>query len=251
MQEEDFLGKVAIATTTMYDPDSEVGRLRMGLVERTVKEATKRRYDIIVVDGGSSDEFLKSLESNGAIIHSEKGETMGVGRRQAIEEASKLKDLVVWTEPEKHPYIGEIWKTVVPLVGEQADLVVPARISLSSYPLSQQYSEAYGNRVWHEVTGHELDMFIGPRTWRADQSHYFLSYNGEYGDLWDSIFIPIMNMIRDGRRVLSVDVNYVHPQEQTRLEEGNSEFSMKRLNQLNNLVPAFVQHWKAINPQSD
>ena len=159
--------------------------------------------------------------------------------------------IVGWMEPEKEGYVSQIEKTVVPILNNEADLVVPKRKSLKSYPISQQYAEHFGNTIWKELTGVALDMWSGPRTWKRELSSYFLDYKGEYGDLWDSIFIPVMNVIYDGKGVLSVDINYTHPKEQTELEEGDSEFSIKRLNQLNNLIPALKTHWAKLNSEED
>ncbi|MEK6833306.1 MAG: hypothetical protein AABY32_04615, partial [Nanoarchaeota archaeon] len=114
----------------------------------------------------------------------------------------------------------------------------------------------FGDDCWRELTGTDLDVWSGPRTWRRELSDYFLDYDGMYhsyinkenkeifyGDNWDSIFIPVMQAILDGKKVEGIKINYTHPPEQTALEEGNYEYTIKRLDQLNNLVPAFTDYW--------
>ena len=240
--------QVAIATTTFYNPDSEISNHRTALAKSTIKNAVGLGYEVIIVDGGSSNEFLKAIEKYGARIVQEKGSGMGRSRRQAIEMAQNTgRKIIAWTEPEKMHYISELEKTVVPLLEDRADLVVAKRNSLDSYPTSQRYAENFGNIVWRELTGKPLDMWFGPRTWKRSFSDYFLKYNGAYGDLWDSIFIPVMDLVFDKKRIKSIEVNYTHPRIQSEFEEGNSDFSAKRLDQLNNLIPALKTHWKKLN----
>ena len=59
-----------------------------------------------------------------------------------------------------------------------------------------------------------------------------------------------MKAILDGKRVIGVKVDYVHPREQTEFEEGNYNTTMKRLDQLTNLVPAFTDYWMKNYPIS-
>ena len=248
-QMDSLIENIAIATTTFYKPEQKVGQLRMKLARESVREATDLGYKIVVVDGGSSDEFLREIERYGAVVEAEEKGTMGTGRRHAISRAAELGKIVAWTEPEKNSYISQIKKTAIPVHEGRADLVVPTRPSLDSYPTSQQHAEKFGNQVWYELTGIRLDMWIGPRTWRSDLSHYFTQYDGikaGFGDKWEAIFLPVMKMHHDGKKVIAVDIDYTHPQEQTNLEEGNMEFTGKRLIQLNNLLPALETYWKSL-----
>ncbi len=240
--------KVAIATTTLYNPDLESDILRSEIAKSTVRRATNLGYEIIIVDSGSSDELLKDFERYGAKIFSQQKKGMGSGRRQAIKEAlDTKKEVIVWTEPEKENYISEIVKTAKPIIEGYADLVVPKRKSLKSYPTAQQYAELLGNSFWKRLTGYDLDMWFGPRTWKKELSPYFLGYSGEYGDKWDSIFIPVIDAIFDEKKVISVEVKYTHPPKQTEIEEHDLNFYTKRIEQLSNLLNALETHWKKLN----
>ena len=240
--------KTAIATTTFYNPNSKGDTIRAENTIEAIKTANELGYKIIVVDGGSPDELLKNFEKYGATLYPQESKGMGAGRRQAIKEAFNTeREIIAWTEPEKVSYILELVKTVRPILNNSADLVVPKRRSLKSYPLIQQYTELSGNLFFKNLTGYELDMWIGPRTWRRELSDYFLDYNGEYGDKWDSIFIPVLNAIANGERVISVNVNYTHPKKQTQIEENNLEFDKKRINQLATLTSAMQTHWEKIS----
>lgn len=240
--------KVVIATTTSYNPDLESDILRSEIAKSTIRQATSFGYELILVDGGSSDELLKDFERYGAKIFAQQEKGMGSGRRQAIKEALDTnKEVIAWTEPEKESYIPEIVKTAKPVIEGYADLVVPKRKSLKSYPTAQQYAEPLGNSFWKRLTGYDLDMWFGPRTWKKELSHYFLDYNGEYGDKWDSIFVPVMDAIFDGKKIISVEVKYTHPKKQTEIEEHDLNFYTKRIEQLSNLLNSLETHWKKLN----
>lgn len=237
----------AIATTTFYRPGSENDAMRAELAKNTIRTAAYMGYHVVVVDGGSSDEFLKEISSYGLEVHLHHEPKMGLGesRRHAISMAMKLgRYAIAWVEPEKADYIRSIADTVRPIDEGAADMVVPRRTSLDSYPTTQQHAEKLGNFFWKDLTGHDLDMWFGPRTFRRDIAAYFTDYNGEYGDKWDSIFIPVMNAIADGKKVASVNVDYTHPAEQTAFEDHRLDFHWKRIQQLQNLLPSLETHWK-------
>ncbi|MCK4553273.1 hypothetical protein KAT80_03645 [Candidatus Pacearchaeota archaeon] len=267
---EDY-SKIAIGTTTFYNKGMPNGELRAGLAEKVIKTAVDSGYKMIVVDGSPEEWFPRSIEGSGAIIHRETpGGGMGGSRRECIQYAHDLgTPVVAWMEPEKLDYVKEVIKTAIPILEGKADLVIPdARIMalqgyyLPHYPTSQRNEELYGDDCWRELTSMDLDIWRGPKTWAREETPYFLKYDGKnhflevneqrvsYGDKWDSIVIPVMQMALDGKRVIGVKVNYIHPKEQTEFEEGNFQVTLKRLDQLTNLVPAFTDYWNKNYPTS-
>jgi len=237
--------KIAVATTTLYRPGSKSDACRAELAKDLIHRCTERGYIVTVVDGGSSDELLREFEYLGARLSVQEGKSMGAGRRQAIKMAFDTgREVIAWTEPEKTSYIDDIVRTAEPLLADSADLVVPRRRTMYSYPDAQQRAESMGNGFWKDLTGHDLDVWFGPRTWRREMSEYFLSYDGRYGDRWDSIFIPVMDIILDGKKVTEVVVDYVHPSEQREIEDDSPEFYSKRLEQLKNIMTALGTHWR-------
>ena len=228
--------RVVIATTTLYGSLEEV---RAKLALSTIEKAIENGFQIIVVDS-SNDEIRHSFSMRGAKVLKGTSSGMGINRRYAIREAKQLageNGVIVWTEPEKAPLIPLLPDIITHL--ESADMVIPKRKSLKSYPIVQQHSEWLGNRDFLTITGLDLDVFFGPRIFRADASSFFLSYKGEYGDEWDSIFIPVLRAIKAGELVIGVEVNYTHPKEQTREEERlEKQFSAKRIRQLVSLIHA-------------
>jgi len=227
---------VVLATTTFYQ---NLFDIRATLALKTTTEAVANGFKIVIVDQSTAP-IKKALVERDAILFDQEQRGMGAGRRQAIKEAANLAGndgVVVWIEPEKAPLIPYIEQLAVPIIRNQADLVIPERISMDAYPRMQQYAELLGNQAFYMLTGMALDMWFGPRVFRADLADFFLKYNGEYGDLWDSIFIPVLGIIKTGKRVAGMKVNYIHPLEQTASED---DFPMceKRITQLTTLVNA-------------
>ncbi len=230
--------KTCIATTTF----STAFDLRAHMALEMVKRAVALGINVVVVDGGSHHELRSSLFDHGALLTDEKDCGMGPSRRQAINEAWNIvgpTGSVFWMEPEKWPLVDQIFLMKTAMEKTGADIVVPARKSMESYPPIQQAAERLGNMYFAKVTGHWLDVWVGPRLIGPRAIRHFLDYNDDYGGKWDSIFIPIIRAIAAGLKVAGCDVNYVHPAEQTAAEEADPNMDLKRLKQLDNLVPSF------------
>ncbi len=228
--------KSVIATTTLFE---DLNEIRAKLAVRTISEARKKGYQIVVVDG--SPESVKEIfRKKGAIVFGEEKKGMGASRRQAIREATKLAGpdgIVIWVEPEKTPFIPHLRQVIQCLLTEKADMVIPKRRSVESYPEIQQRFEWLANQAFQMFSGESLDVWFGPRVFRSNVSSFFLNYKGEYGDKWDSILIPVFRAIKAGLKVIGLEVDYIHPKEQT-IAENDFAFFEKRRKQLNCLVEA-------------
>ncbi|MDO8500060.1 MAG: hypothetical protein Q7S66_05425 [bacterium] len=240
--------KAVIATTTFF---KKVDEIRATLALRTIKKAISYGYPIVVVDGGSPMELRNRFVAEGAALFEEKTQGMGPSRRQAMAEASKLANndgCVIWMEPEKHTLIPELYKTVEPIFRKEADLVIPKRMSLASYPKEQELAELMGNLAFYYITKHGLDPWFGPRVANQRALQFFLEYKGDYGDRWDSIFIPVLRAITAKLKVVNIEVSYAHPTEQATEESGDIPFLIKRIEQLLNIVPALKTEWQKLHP---
>ena len=236
--------RVILVTGTLYTMVTQSERVRAELAKRTIKDAHENGFEIIVLDSGSPKELLSEFANFGAIVKNSQYQGMGPGRREAIFSAyEKEKEVIVWIEPEKYTIIPELVKIVEPILYDSADFVIPRRISLASYPKAQQYTEPFGNAYFRELTGWDLDVFFGPRVFKSAMAKYFCSYDGKYWDKWDAIFVPLLDAIHEGRRLLSVNVDYTHPREQTEIEEHDLRFYRKRLFQLENIMKSMGDHW--------
>ena len=227
--------QVVIATTTFYQSKSEV-RARCAL--RLIDEATQKGYGVVVVDGGSPPKFCEAAGREGVSVYRASQSGMGASRRQAIALALRA-EVIVWTEPEKYPLVRDLDRVVAPIQEDRADLVIPQRWSLESYPPLQQLAEKFGNAFFNQLIGFNgMDPWFGPRAMNQDAARYFLDYPGTYGDKWDSIFVPLVRARAAGLRLASVEVDYIHPPEQTAEEEESTSMTYKRYMQLANLIPA-------------
>ena len=234
---------VVISTTTLY---RDMTDNRFQLAARTVKEAKKEGYEIVIVDE-SLLSVKRKFRELGAIVKAASKSGMGMTRRQAIREGAKLAGpggTVIWMEPEKYPLIPFLTEIIEPISVGEADLVVAGRKSLDSLPGIQQQTEWVGNQFFKFLTGNEWDIFFGPRAFLSELSPFFLEYKGEYGDKWESIFIPILRAMKKGVRVREVRVDYIHPRKQTLHEKKNPFFDKKRVYQLYKIVCSFVEFQK-------
>ena len=197
-----------------------------------------------LLTGGSKGSFLSEIRRNGGILIKQSEKGLGNARRQGFREAyNKNKKVILWTEPEKHDLIRSIPLIIRPLLEKKADLIVPKRKSMESYPLSQQLLEPFANLFWKELTGTDLDLWIGVRALRREVANYFINYFSEYDDKWDLLNMPLIDMIKDKKVIKSVEIYYEYDSRQTEDEEHNLEILKKRIEQLNTLIN-IEDYWK-------
>ncbi len=256
------MSKIVIATTTFYKNLEDV---RAQLALQTIAEAKAHNYPIVVIDY-SPTSVAQALTQAGAMVHTqESGTSMGAGRRQAIQEAVSLaskdrdKDSwmlqlesekvgfihshswVVWMEPEKVGFIPCLDDMANLAQKKGAAMIIPRRNSMDSYTEFQQYAEKMGNEAFHLLTGRNLDMWFGPRVFTVAVAKFFLDYQGEYGDRWDSIFIPVVRAIKAGVQVEPHSVPFVYPPKQREAENQDFQMLEKRIIQLTSLIEAIKQ----------
>ncbi len=240
---KDLTQKVAIATNTLYRAGIPNYELRSELAYTTIKNSLNNGYEVVIVDGGSEERILKKIRDCGAKIFPQKLNGMGQGKRQAIEEALNTgREIIAWTEPEKVEYISELYRTVTPILKGKAEIVIPCRNSLESYSTIQKDSEKLASSIFEKFTGKLLDIHFGPKTWSKDCSIYFLD-SKFVKSRYDYLVLPVAQAILEGRRVIGVDIEYIHPSNQTESEENNLPFSVKRIEQLTSMTRD-LESWK-------
>ena len=268
--------KTIIATTTMYkDMHDKGNRLRSALAHNMVQKACNQGYEVIIVDAGSDPGWRNAVKDLGAIVLDEKiddipgAHPMGRSRRQALTAAGNhgSHKVIVWTEAEKHPMIVSPQGTY-PLATlgsviyqDFAELAVPRRMDqLESYPSVQRIVELQGNlRVYdlikkyvNEKQGSEvaaftpyLDLWVGVRAMNRNTLDNFLAYHGKVGetshDQWEMLFVVPVDQLLNGKKVVSVPVNYVHPRKQKEFEEGRKVFDDKREKQFNLIIQSIEE----------
>ena len=266
---------MAIATTTFYKDwlpshsgtSMSADQIRGDLTLEAIKVAVEKGYQLAVVDGGSSAEFRKTLSVRGVRVIDQKEKGMSASRRQVFQEAAAFPgvDAICWTEPEKISMIENLGQAVKPILEGRADIVIPTRTaeSYKTYPEQQVKSEQKANHLFSNVlrvTGlfpkdsPDLDTFFGPRVFRNDPEiiqlfsrQYRLKEDSRLAAIvkpdsyLNSTFFPIMLALEKKLRVISIPIDYHHPQRQTDFERGNTEFEIKRVTQKQDIVRGVIQ----------
>jgi hypothetical protein len=129
----------------------------------------------------------------------------------------------------------------------QSEIIVPRRentLFRHTYPIEQYHSENFAN-LYLDSLGTaagfpSVDWTMGPIIFRTSLASFWLAYTE--GDLWDVQIVPMIRAWRHLRsqkrddksnEVSSYQVDFHHPAAMKQEEEGISNWSEKRLFQLN------------------
>ncbi len=274
---------VAVVTATRYPSwyagevkgELTTDKMRGDLALQMFGEASSRGYQISIVDSGSSEEFLGELERKGVNFQKQKEKGFqGQGRREALTEAVSLPGVkVLFTvEPEKISMITDcLPQTVQPILDGEADIVAPKRIqsSYDSLPPNQAKEEQWSNQLINNMLRkrgilkeeqEDIDFKVGVKAFAnkpevvdlfmqrykfkpADTKLHQLVNLDQYNN---PLFFPVIEALRKGMRVKSVDVPYVHPRIQTDFEFGRPEFDEKRNWQKRELITGIIHFIRRI-----
>lgn len=238
------MSQITIATTTFYP---NVEDLRFKLASRFVQDAVAASHRVVVIDGSPDQAVGEAFDKLGAIVYKQETPGMGPGRREAIGKAALAEErscageirVVAWVEPEKYPVVPFLSGLSDEMKAGGVDLIIPRRRSLAGYPKYQQLCELRGNWEVGNHTGRpDLDLWFGPRIIGTRAVRHFTQYRGEWGDKWDSIFIPVAWALAAKLEVCTTVVDYVHPPEQTSVEASDPAMDRKRNEQLETLTNA-------------
>jgi len=256
---------IVVVTATLY-PRWYRGRPREPLTEdkvrgdlalRTLLAAKQRGFQIALVDGGSSYEFLQALDKYNIPFEMQKEKGLqSLARRQALETAQSLLGVKVicQTEPEKISIISQcLNRASVPILKNEADIVVPKRTeaSFATYPNYQARAEKKANKLYNQILRThglldkdepDIDFWFGVRVFanRPDVVELFTrQYQFRPAQIAlhkiiqpeaysNALFFPVVMALKAGFRVKTVEVPYRHPPEQTEFEKENLKFSRKR-----------------------
>lgn len=256
---------IAVVTATLYPAwyAGEVRRkltqdkLRGDLAIKTLLAAKNQGFNIALVDSGSSNEFLEELKRLGIpYTTGAEREIQGSARRQGLEITKKFDgvQVICETEPEKVFMISDcLIKAAEPISEGQADIVVPKRTeeSFSTLPSYQANAEKRANKMYNQILrahgllkpeDSDIDFWFGvrlfanrpeitrlfERVYQFKKSETALHKIVQPDTYSNPLEFPIVNALHDGLRVRSVEVDYIHPKEQTEFEEGKEEFNRKR-----------------------
>ena len=254
--------RVVLISTTYYP---SINDLRLTLALRTAQQARLHHIPFLIVDG-SPDDVQSALRAEGAIILPENPTAMGgkgkgfayrYGIRAALERAPALFDaegndfVIAISEPEKVDFVRflpSISGAILPSTHSSTvpNIILPHRTEASflTVPEEQRHSERFGNAHLHNVqreltpalTSSPIDYLFGPVVFHASLSSWWLSNTSP---VWDAQIAPYIAAAYAGKgRIASINVDYIHPREQTAEEEGKAVWSAKRFMQLQLVIPA-------------
>lgn len=71
-------------------------------------------------------------------------------------------------------------------------------------------------------------------------------------EFWpNAIFLPIVAALYKGFKVKSVEVPYIHPEEQTQIERNDPQFVRKRQIQLKNIIISTIHYIRMLEENED
>ena len=190
------------------------------------------------------------------------------GIRSVIEDWRSW-DVLVQMELEKTPMVSQLPELSKPILTGKADITIPDRgiRSVSAgddyddfrgYPPEQAESERKQNKLIHEMLVRAglrqrgdpvLDLLGGTRAIAHDPdliaifgTTCYVPEDSEWRGTvkpqvyLNAVYSPVYIALAGGYKVISVDVEYTHPAEQTKTEISDPSFSEKRISQYNDIV---------------
>nr|MBI5455633.1 glycosyltransferase [Candidatus Levybacteria bacterium] len=275
---------VVVASSTFYKnwyPGelkslTDIDKLRGDLAIEALGKTATNGYRVIDVDGGSSPDFLQALNSTGAEVINQQEPGYSASRRQGNALAAEKNPKAIFSvEPEKPSLMDSIPALAEPILEGNADIVFASRnqAAFDTYPPVQAEFEQKSNKLANDILREhgllpqdspDLDWWMGARMIRNDpevlglfqEKYDFRKFNSAIDntinlELWpNSLYIPVIAALAKGLKVVSVPVNYVHPEIQTKSETGVQAFGRKREIQFKGIIIAMIEEVRRIELES-
>lgn len=164
---------------------------------------------------------------------------MGSIRREALKK-SKRYEYICWIEPEKPDIIRFIPTLLQCMQKNNSVLGLFNRTDMNSYPPEQACYYLFCRYVASSLLGYDLDYGFGPMIMHKSIINYFSEYKSEYGDLWDSILVPRLRIIKNKLPISLLSIDFKNDIRMTNIEKGNIEIIKKRVLQLENVVNSMI-----------
>ena len=221
-------GGYAITTCSYYGSPND---FRLSLALETIKLAKAREVPFVTADNSPGPVQKILVDAGALVLPCDEGVTYGEKRRRALGHVLDGGLIAAVMEPEKSsliPFLDLLaWE-----IQCGADMVIPWRRSLDSYPSYQRILEPYCNWEAFGIIGGSTmyDLWSGIRIiGKGVAAQVFRAYHGQYGnDSWDSMYAPVPMALHAGAKIVSVPIDYVHPLSQKEAEEGDEAMDNKR-----------------------
>lgn len=274
---------VAVVTGTFYKDwypgewipgKNDTAKVRGDLALQTMKAALDAGYQLVAVDGGSSDQFKAAAEGLGIKLQVQTETTMSGSRREGFISASILDGVkaIAWLEPEKLSLITDekcLFDASQLILNDQADVVVLERdqAGLASIPDYQAKSEEEADKKWSSILRiagillpdqKDLKPFFGPKIFKNTPELlkiFTTKYELNVGEGFihsyvkpdsysDATFYPIAEALWQHLRVVPKEVPYLHPEMQTKIEADSEKGKTRRKDQKYDIVLGLVEFIK-------
>lgn len=263
---------VAVTMTTSY-PNwypgerksiEDTDKVRGDMAIQTVTSGVNRGLVMVVSDFRSSPAFHDQLSGLQIKLVERTGIDRASGRRQVIAEGSSTPgvEVIVRTEPEKDSLLDHIEAIVLPILRDEADIVIPKRAQpdfARTYPDYMYRSETEANKKFNNMLRMfdllvgadelDLDIFFGPtilanrpdvlelfdERFEVKDGRVFLAGVRKYlapDNFSNSQSFPVIEALSMGLRVASVEIPFEYPATQKENEVMKAEeFAKKRKGQ--------------------
>lgn len=242
---------VCLTTFRQGDLRNTILKIRSEVFLDTANKILESGFSLVVIYTETQESFMRRLNDLGAIVLKQKTFGMGNIRREAIMESiGRFSDsrYFCWLEPEKPDLIRFIVPLIHLMEKDSSDFGIFNRIEMTSYPPEQAYYYLFCRSVASGLVCFDFDYAFGPMILTPLVIPFFLDYSGvKYGDMWDSILIPRLRIIKQGVKFSILPVNFQNDKRMTRVETGNPNFILKRVQQFNNVIPSLLSEWKLLN----
>lgn len=244
----------------------------------TITKAIDVGYRLVIVDGGSSTDYLDRLHKLGIDTLPQKEKGMARAKREALVVAAALEgaEVLLLMQPEKDDIIKDIPELVKPIRSGQADLVMPTREpnsfrqTCSAFQFkSESWANKWCNKIAHQTNiipqEVDLDWFFGVKALKNDPElveMFMRKYmiddpvlsarkNMDPERYSDFDFFPVLAALTNGKKVVSIEVSFHYFESQKKIEEIlSNQFKEKRKMQRRGILGEFVQYVRLLTGNS-
>ena len=241
---------ICVTTFRQGDPINEIENTRSEVFLYTARALLNAGLSLVAICIETQESVLETLRQLGVVLVEQQSAGMGNIRREALTSACARfpnTQYLCWLEPEKPGLVEYILPMAQQMEREQSALGIFNRKDMASYPPEQAHYYLFCRAVATQLIGFDVDYAFGPMMVTRSSISYFLEYRGEYGDKWDSILVPRLRIIRDRLNVSVLSTDFQNDVRMTQVESDNPTVILKRMEQLNNVVPSLIAEWQRLS----
>lgn len=242
---------VAVTTIQYGIRTTGAARVRAEVFLDTASELHKLAIPCVAIVRECSPAYLRKVRRKGVIIIPQEGQGMAESRKEAIKAGVNQfprANHYLWLEPEKPDLPRCALLLSRRMTTERAALGLFNRTlkSMSTYPTEQRLLYDFCRTIASRILGCDIDYAFGPMILTRDTLPFFLGYDGEYGNRWNSILIPRLRVIHSCLKVVFLPVLFRNDQRIYNAENGDIKFLLKRFDQFNEIIPALISEWRRL-----